>query len=61
MEESLKVYKKGTDVYVNNSKIELFEIGGYFEILISDSITIEIQEGFKEIIIVKDKYVKIKK
>lgn len=61
MEENLKVYKKCTDVYVNESKIELFEVGGYFGIHISDNIIIEIQEGFKEFIIVKDKYVKIKK
>ena len=61
MEESIKIYKKDTDVYVNNSKIELFEVGGYFGILISDSVTIEIQEGFKEITIVKGKYIKIKK
>ena len=61
MEESLKVYKKGTDVYVNDSKIELFEVGGYFGIHISENVIIEIQEGFKEITIVKDKYVKIKR
>lgn len=61
MEKNLKVYKKGTDIYVNESKVEVFEVGGYFGIHLLDNITIEIGEGFKEVNIIKGKLIKIKK